>query len=187
MLKINLNLSLATGDTATIEADSLQEVNNALGYFQSIGALRSGAPAVPVGTEPTGDQPKPEVSENGVQMTATTKMGGAVVADAVAAAEKPETAPGKPKRQSKKASAGAAAQSAETEQTAPADTAPATDKPKAKPEDVTAAVTALANATSLQVARGVLEQFGVKRAAELKPEQYDAFVAACHKAEAEAL
>jgi hypothetical protein len=183
MLKINLNVNLATGDTAYIEADSLTELNSVLGYFQSIGALRGSAPAAPV----PADNPEPPVATAGAE----PKANADTAPKSASADPAPETSPGKPKRQSKKAekvaSAGAAAPSAETEQTAPAGTAPATDKPKAKPEDVTAAVTALANATSLQVARGVLEQFGVKRAAELKPEQYDAFVAACQKAEAEAL
>lgn len=176
MLKITLNVNLATGDTAYIEADNPQELHTALGYLQSIGALRGPSPAPAGGA--TDDNPTPDPAE--------PKVAGSVEPKAEAT-----PAPEKQKRQSKKAekaaSAGAAAPSAETEQTAPAGTAPATDKPKAKPEDVTAAVTALANATSLQQARAVLEQFGVKRAAELKPEQYDAFVAACAKAEAEAL
>lgn len=176
MLKITLSVNLATGDTAYIEADNPQELHTALGYLQSIGALRGPAPAVGATNDkpnPGTDEPK---AEGYVEGASGSTSGGSMPASADA---KPETAPGKPKRQSRKATAGAAAQSAETEQTAPAGTAPATDKPKAKPEDVTAAVTALANATSLQQARAVLEQFGVKRAAELKPEQYDTFVAAC--------
>lgn len=183
MLKITLNVSLATGDTAYIEADNPQELHTALGYLQSIGALRGPAPA---------QQSEQGMVQHPVAEGASGSLtGGSMPANGVTSPEsasgntaKPEAAPGKPKRQSKKTSAGAAAQSAETEQTAPAGTAPATDKPKptAKPEDVTAAVTKLANATSLQQARAVLEQFGVKRAAELKPEQYDTFVAACDHA-----
>ena len=163
MLKITATVALATGDHAVIEADHPLHLNEALMYLQSIGALKQPANAnVAPNVGPT-------AAPAGTTETATE----------TATAEKP-------KRQSKstKASAGSAAPAAESEQTAPTPAAAATTKHK--PEDVTAAVTTLANATSLAVARSVLEQFGVKRAAELKPEQYDAFIAACEAKASEA-
>lgn len=158
MLKITAHVALATGDSAIIEADHPMHLNEALMYLQSIGALKQQPPA------------------------ANTNVGPATAP----AGEKEDPQPEKPKRQSKstKASAGNAAQPAEGEQTA--QTPAATTTTKHKPENVTAAVTNLANATSLAVARAVLEQFGVKRAAELKPEQYDAFIAACEAKASEA-
>lgn len=150
MLKITATVALATGDHAVIEADHPLHLNEALMYLQSIGALK----------QPANTYVAPNVGP------------ATAIAD-----EKEDPQPEKPKRQSKKASAGNAAQPAAGEQTA--QTPAATTTAKHKPEDVTAAVTSLANATSLAVARSVLEQFGVKRAAELKPEQYDDFIAAC--------
>lgn len=157
MLKITATVALATGDHAVIEADHPLHLNEALMYLQSIGALK---------------QP------------ANTNVAPNVGPTAAPAGEKDDPSPEKPKRQSKKASAGSAAPAAESEQTGP--TPAATTTTKHKPEDVTAAVTTLANATSLAVARSVLEQFGVKRAAELKPEQYDDFIAACEAKASEA-
>lgn len=159
MLKITATVALATGDHAVIEADHPLHLNEALMYLQSIGALKQ-PPQQPANTN---------VGEG--QQTAG--------AQEAAPAEKPKRQPKTPK-----ASAGTAAQPAESEQTA--QTPAATTTTKHKPEDVTAAVTTLANATSLAVARSVLEQFGVKRAAELKPEQYDAFIAACEAKASEA-
>jgi hypothetical protein len=151
MLKLTAHVNLATGDLCVIEADHPIHLNEALTYLQSIGALPKQPPAANANVD----------------------------RDAAPAGEKEGPQPEKSKRQSKttKASAGNAAQPAEGEQTAP--TPDVTTTAKHKPEDVTAAVTILANATSLATARSVLEQFGVKRAAELKPEQYDAFIAAC--------
>jgi hypothetical protein len=163
MLKITAHVALATGDTAIIEADHPMHLNEALVYLQSIGALKQQPAAANTNIAAnTGE---------GVQ----TPEGQKELANSE-----------KPKRQSKttKASAGNAAQPAAGEQTAP--TPDATTTTKRKPEDVTAAVTNLANATNLAVARSVLEQFGVKRAAELKPEQYDAFIAACEAKASEA-
>lgn len=159
MLKITATVALATGDHAVIEADHPLHLNEALMYLQSIGALK---------------QP------------ANTNVAPNVGPAAAPASEKEDPQPEKPKRQPKsaKASAGSAAQPAAGEQTA--QTPAATTTTKHKPEDVTAAVTSLANATSLAVARSVLEQFGVKRAAELKPEQYDDFIAACEAKASEA-
>ena len=166
MLRLNLFAQLATGDTILIEADNLTELNQALNYLQSIGALRSG-PAIPPPAEPS---------------TSDKATGPATPVSEPQEAEPAE----KPKRQSKKASAGSAAPAADGEATEKAQAVPATsDKPKVKIEDVTSAITSLANKTSLQVARGVLEKFGVKRAGELKPDQFADVIAACEAASAE--
>lgn len=159
MLNLNLEVTLATGDTLHIQADNIGELHNVLSYLQSIGALRGHSP-IPQAAEQA--EPAPE------------KM-----------SEKAEaSAPEKAKRQPKstKASAGSAAPDAGGESTEKTETATATadkSKAKAKIEDVTAALTTLANKTSLQKARAVLEKFGVKRAGDLKADQFAAFIDAC--------
>ena len=162
-MKVTVNLILSTGDSATLEADgvgALQEVNAGLNYFGSIGVLR-GSPGA-ASTE--GPEPSAEAE---VTKAETPKE-----------IEKPKT-PRKPKTE---AAAPAAEPDTAEEKPAPAEK---TEKaPKVKLEEVTAAITELANSVGLQDARAVLAQFEVKRAAELKPEQYADFIAAAKAASA---
>lgn len=187
MLQINLELHLLTGDNARITADNLSELHNAIGYFQSIGALARDA-------QQPGTGPAAEQEADRVDLTGKTLVVDDVVLSGrnPAAGENPSgpktsegSTPEKPKRGRKPAGgaapAAAAEQTAETQNAASEQTTAGkgTSSPSVTLDDVTAAVTNLANATSLAVAREVLNQFGVKRSSELKPEQYAAFVAAC--------
>ena len=159
MLKINLNVFLVTGDQAHIETDNLVQMHEALTYFQSIGALAS-------------------PQEKSTSKIVDAAPGGEKDEESV---DPKEQAPAKKPRTPRTAPAGNAAQPAESAKTE--ETPPAKSTTKYKPEDITAAVTNLANATSLATARGILETFGVKRAAELKAEQYADFIAACEAAQ----
>lgn len=157
MLKITAHVALSNpGDVATIEADLPEELHRALTYLASIGALRGGsAPRVPESldvTNPDQWSPGPEPQD-----TEEPKDEGRE--------PEPEAKPTKPK--------------AEKPTKPKAEKPKKDDGPKVKAEDVTAAVTELANATNLETARALLSDFGVKRAAELKPEQYASFVEAC--------
>lgn len=165
-MKVTVNLTLNTGDSASVEAEgsaALQEVNAALSYFDSIGVLRGGRN---VGAQTGGVSDSTDQADTDTAKAETPKE---VVAD------KPKT-PRRPKAEA------AAPAEPDADEGKPAAAEKAEKAPKVKLEEVTAAITELANTIGLQEARAVLAQFDVKRAAELKPEQYADFIAAAKAA-----
>lgn len=160
MLRLNLALTLNSGDTLHVEADNLLELNNALQYLHQVGQIGNvqAAPA---------PQPEPAAQETSDD-----------VAPPVATQDAPAPKPEKPTRTRKPKEEKAEP----AKESAPADTgekAPSDDKPKATAEDAAAAITAVANKLGLPAARNMLDIFKVKRVGELDPSQYASFIKEC--------
>lgn len=165
MLRLNLALTLNSGDTLHVEADNLLELNNALQYLHQVGQIGN----VQAGSQQAAPAPQPEPA---AQETSDD------VAPPVATQDAPAPKPEKPTRTRKpkeeKAEPAKESASADT-----GEKSASGDKPKATAEDAAAAITAVANKLGLPMARNMLDIFKVKRVGELDPSQYASFIKEC--------
>lgn len=168
MLKIEINTQLNSGAVANIVGDTPEEVHRALQYLLNIGQLGPVAQQAPVAADPEPPMPPLDMTEADA---ATERATDPVVV------REPEPAPEKPKR-TRKPKEEKAAPAAEEAKPEPAkEKAPVQGETvKATAADAAKAVTEVANAKGLAVAKELLAEFGVKRAGELKDEQYGPFV-----------
>lgn len=169
MLKLQFLIPLTTGGQVAIEADGPQEAHRALVYLGELGVIptnRNGAQ--PAASDSDAQQGAAEGSTE--DPAPVEQVAAAQAATSSEPAEKPKRGRGRPRN----------SEATATPASAPA--AAPTAAPTVTAADITVAITNLANATSLATAKSVLTQFGVNRAAELKPEQYAAFAAACKEA-----
>lgn len=154
MIQLNLNLPYGNGGSIHVQADSTGALHEALAYLQHIGAIPTDEPA---------------------KTAPVDKVDASNPADG-----QKEAAPAKPPRKPRAPAASTEPSKAPAPDTASKEPGAADAKaPAVKVEEVTAAITRVANSPAgLSAARDLLAKFDVKRAAELKPEQFGAFVAA---------